>query len=1104
MKDQERVPLRVVLRNFLNHIENLESQSCPEKSYEAEFQDLKIFSENVKCLKEYSCLEGEKEVNRKKNRYKDILPFDVSRVVLNEYAGIPGSDYINANFIKGASGSPAYIASQGPLPSTVNDFWRMVVQCEVQVIVMACNEEEAGKAKCEKYWVDDGEEKQFGMISVKLLKSSTVCPDFSVRTMRLKYTNCQSVIEERTVCQLHYVAWPDHGVPSVVQPLLDMVRLVRDTQASETLPVLVHCSAGCGRTGTICAIDYVWGLLRTGKLTSDFSLLGLIRDMRKQRIAMVQTKEQYVLVHQAVRELFKEQLCMIDSHPYENVDPNGLLVIKDEENTYDCIEYVSTCSSEEKHDNKKEKEIKPPPLPCKRNLTIFSSKHEKDVENLTAQQKAIYSLSNNKNCLTISQTNDKKKTNNKPLHKTTIDKSSKKGYDNQIKVDNNKPIPSKGILRVPQLETLAPKCSSSIKRSKSLKVVGSCDKGNLTFCPSSPTENKRRSSLESNFDELVLDTEYALYDLTKLEIDHLKEQRKKNVPQKTNKYDLINIQEQRPFLRSLTSLDLRQKLHSNNFNSGINLVPFSDEKVKQKCKLLRSNTQINVIKRNDPMLCTPKNSRLELNAVDHNSRGNTDERNSHYSHLLNFSVSVDNYKGQNLHFSRRHTENSSSCAKQNITKSSSASKEPFHRKINELPKGPMHSFHNVRKSISNQVPRDQPKMHVTNSTRHDANALALDSFTSEKSSKPVSKQDKCPPYDLKLLTSSSHSESSDSSPINYQNSSYLRTNHLKQINVQKKMQLGKPLEVPLKNELSLSTHSYQKDSYSCINSHREDARSRQVSSNQEDFIHSSSFVIDDPTYGGHHSNSFFNDRLYHSDDVNDLEHGPWIERDRMLITYNKHKSSKDYFVNRSRPHSLLHKAENKDSSRTLNNELDGSKTKVSSVMIESVDETDGCRDLNTFEASFNKDGSSLLVSSSEVKYPIQNRKNVLQYNVPPHGTRNPGLTVSSNHTDIAGCLTNRQGKSAISQLRCVEGLAFNQESPFFTTDPQRSYRDSDCFHSAPGIDVDQVAASINKNDGNLMKVTLEAFQARKTKLQMTPKEKVSLKGTVYSDRKSVV
>lgn len=79
----------------------------------------------------------------------------------------------------------------------------------------------------------------------------------------------QFTLEERTVCQVHYVAWPDHGVPSVVHPLLDMVRLVRDTQASETLPVLVHCSAGCGRTGTICAIDYVFGLLRTG--VSDFT-----------------------------------------------------------------------------------------------------------------------------------------------------------------------------------------------------------------------------------------------------------------------------------------------------------------------------------------------------------------------------------------------------------------------------------------------------------------------------------------------------------------------------------------------------------------------------------------------------------------------------------------------------------------------------------------------------------------------------------------------------------------------------------------------------------------------------------------------------------------
>ena len=256
-----------------------------------------------------------------------IFSVDSSRVLLSDYPGVPGSDYINANYIKGASGSNAYIACQGPLPHTVNDFWRMVVETEVQVIVMACNEQEAGKHKCERYWSeeDDSEEVQYGKYFVRLLKSREICPDFLVRTMRLRWTSEDEnkSEEERTVCQFHYSAWPDHGIPTQVKPLLEMVRLIRDCQASETLPVLVHCSAGCGRTGTICAIDFIWGLLRTGKLTSDFSLYNLVRDMRRQRVAMVQTVDQYILVHRAVKELFLEQLRVIDSHPYENVDDDG-------------------------------------------------------------------------------------------------------------------------------------------------------------------------------------------------------------------------------------------------------------------------------------------------------------------------------------------------------------------------------------------------------------------------------------------------------------------------------------------------------------------------------------------------------------------------------------------------------------------------------------------------------------------------------------------------------------------------------------------------------------------------------------------------------------
>ena len=107
------------------------------------------------------------------------------------------------------------------------------------------------------------------------------------------------------------------GWRTKVKPLLEMMRLVRDCQASETLPVLVHCSAGCGRTSSV--IDYVWGLLKTGKLSPDFSLYALVQEMRRQRIAMVQTVDQYMLCHCSVRELFLEQLRVIDVQ-YENVE----------------------------------------------------------------------------------------------------------------------------------------------------------------------------------------------------------------------------------------------------------------------------------------------------------------------------------------------------------------------------------------------------------------------------------------------------------------------------------------------------------------------------------------------------------------------------------------------------------------------------------------------------------------------------------------------------------------------------------------------------------------------------------------------------------------
>ena len=153
---------------------------------------------------------------------------------------------------------------------------------------------------------------------VKLVKWRNVCPDFLVRTLEIR----QDTIV-RTVIQFHYGSWPDHGVPAAVTPILELVRLMRDVQATETRAILVHCSAGCGRTGTICSIDYVWALLRAGKLDADFSLYKIIYEMRKQRIAMVQTLEQYMLCYKAVAALFEQQLKIIDAHTYENLDEDG-------------------------------------------------------------------------------------------------------------------------------------------------------------------------------------------------------------------------------------------------------------------------------------------------------------------------------------------------------------------------------------------------------------------------------------------------------------------------------------------------------------------------------------------------------------------------------------------------------------------------------------------------------------------------------------------------------------------------------------------------------------------------------------------------------------
>lgn len=305
--------------------ELLNSQNINDCTYANEFKLLKNTSLYMKANKA-NYKEGEEEYNLKKNRYKDIIPFHHTMVSLSvDQKNEPGSEYINANFIYGPSGKrKTYIACQGPLACTLNDFWRMIWECQVSIIVMACNEFESGKPKCELYWPQEAETSQcYGNIQVTLVRVRQICADFLIRKLTIRLLDTSEaessikeeprVLAERTICQFHYTTWPDHGAPDAVEPILELVRLIREIQPTDCRPILVHCSAGCGRTGTICCIDYVWCQLQRKTLWPRLSLFDIIRQMRMQRMAMVQTLEQYILCHRVVAAMFINHLQTLNS-----------------------------------------------------------------------------------------------------------------------------------------------------------------------------------------------------------------------------------------------------------------------------------------------------------------------------------------------------------------------------------------------------------------------------------------------------------------------------------------------------------------------------------------------------------------------------------------------------------------------------------------------------------------------------------------------------------------------------------------------------------------------------------------------------------------------
>ncbi|XP_048353545.1 tyrosine-protein phosphatase non-receptor type 22 [Sphaerodactylus townsendi] len=290
---------------LMQNLERVKSQKLNREEFSNEFLKLKRQSAAYRADKIYPTVTAERPENITKNRYKDILPYDHSRVKLSLITSDKDSNYINANFIQGVYEPRTYIATQGPLSPTVLDFWRMIWEYKIQVVIMACMEFEMGKKKCEKYWVEVDETPiHWGPFTVSC-EAEEKKNEYTIRTLKVNLNDN----EIRTVYHFHYRNWPDHDIPSSIDPILQLIQEIHSYHANTSdAPICIHCSAGCGRTGVICAVDYTWTLVKDGILPMNFSIFNLIQEMRTQRPLIVQTQEQYRLVYDAVLELFKRQL----------------------------------------------------------------------------------------------------------------------------------------------------------------------------------------------------------------------------------------------------------------------------------------------------------------------------------------------------------------------------------------------------------------------------------------------------------------------------------------------------------------------------------------------------------------------------------------------------------------------------------------------------------------------------------------------------------------------------------------------------------------------------------------------------------------------------